>query len=194
MISLVQAPNIPKALYQILIEKTEDKDLLELSLGIMHDAMIALGDFELNMFDEKEAFVNTFVDFGICDLLINIIETYSIAENYAYDRHATKKYSFKHNTNENIIQLACYIIDEMTSYYSFGEYSHEYILKFIAGGMVNCLVKFYNSPFYEGWLARTVRGIVKSLCVFDLTFIQQFDVLGISRDSNFFWDLPENLI
>lgn len=170
--SLIQAPNIPKAICKILIEKIEDKDLIKLSLGIVSDAITAISwHSDLNiMSNEKKAFVDTFVDFGICELLINIIEIYPITENDGYD----------------VIQLACYIIADITSFRSFGKNSHEYMLKFIAEGIVNCLVKLYNSPFYKSYLRRTVREVVKSLCAFDMNVIEQFDVLGISWDSNFF--------
>jgi hypothetical protein len=191
---MIGAPNVPYALYKILTEEKDNKDLVELALQIAHDAMIALGYAELEMFDEKMDFMDTFVEMGLCEALIQIIEMYSVAENYGYDSYATTTCGFKHNTNENVIQLALNIIDDFHSRHSFGHLSNEYISKFITAGIVNCFVKLYNSPFYETWSARTVRKIIEPLCKFDVTIIQQFNFLGISRDSNLFWRLPEDLI
>jgi hypothetical protein len=192
---MIGAPNIAYALYKILTEEKDNKDLLELALQIVYDAMIALGDQELQMLDKKMDFMYIFVEMGLCEALIQIIEMYSVAENYGDVRYiTTKDYRYKYNTNQNVIQLALYIIDDFHSHHSFGHFSYEYISKFINAGTVTCFVKLYNSPFYEDWLARTVRDIIEPLCKFDVTIIQQFDLLGISRDSSLFWRLPTELI
>jgi hypothetical protein len=194
---MIGAPNIPYALYKILTEEKDNKDLVDLALRIIYDAMIALGNNELKLFHEKMTFMDKFVEMGLCEILIQVIEMYSIAENYGYDRYPTVKSGFKYNTNQNVIQLALYIIDDFHSRHSFGHFSYihkKYISKFITAGIVNCFVKLYNSPFYEDSLAGDVRDIIESLCKFDVNIIEQFNLLGISRDSTLFWHLPEDLI
>lgn len=74
------------------------------------------------------------------------MEMYSVAENYDYNIYANITFcKYKYNTNQNIIQFALYIIDDL--HLDYGHFSYEYISKFITAGIVNCFVKLYNSPF-----------------------------------------------
>jgi hypothetical protein len=169
---LIQAPNIAETLFEILIEEKENKDLVYHTLQIMYDVFV--GEYMYDNDENQEIFVfmDSFVQLGICELLISMIEIYvSTGE------------------GDNSIEFVFYIINELV------RYCDETLSIFIDAGILNCLVNIYNSPLYvKHSLWCSIIDIVKSICVFDVNIIHQFNLLGIDRDSTFFNALPENLI
>jgi hypothetical protein len=106
-------------------------------------------------------FIDTLVQLGICELFISTIEIY-----------------ISTGEGDNSIDLVFYIINELVSY------NDETLSIFIDAGVLNCLVKIYNSTLYVKhslWLS--ITEIVKGL-QFIIIIIHQFILLGIDRDSS----------
>jgi hypothetical protein len=175
----------------ILSEEKENENLVYRSLEIIEYDLFALSR-NVRIFQQKKDFVDTFVELGICELLIHIIEIYAVKCTPIKENDDS---IFNKNTNTNIISSAFLIISELISFRSWNVFSHEYISRFVAVGLLNCIVKIYNSPIFcdEMFFPRGVRNMIESLCVFDVNIIQQFRLLGIPRNSDFFRALPTGL-
>jgi hypothetical protein len=186
---LARAPHASMALFKILSEEKENENLVNLSLEIIKYDLFALAR-NVSIFQQKKDFVDTFVDLGICELLIQIIETYAVKYTPIQENDDSI-----FNKNTNIISSAFFIISELISFRSWNIFSHEYISRFIAAGLLNCIVKIYNSPLFcdEMFFPRGVCNMIESLCVFDVNIIQQFRLKGILRNSDFFRALPTGL-
>lgn len=161
---MIQAPNIAENLFQILIEEKKNKDLVYHSLQIIYDVFV--GDY---IYDDDEnqvifEFMETFVELGICELLISMIEIYvSTGE------------------GDNSIEFVFHIIDELVRCH------YQSLLIFIDTGLLNCLVNIYNSPLYvKHSLWFSINDILKCLWAFDVNIIHQFNLLGVDTSSTFF--------
>jgi len=163
-ISLIEASNLPCALCKILIEEKENKALFHQTLGIISD--IFEHKFNQNYVSMKWDFMDCFVQYGICEALISFIGEYKGETDY-------NEYSFLYAFN---------IINQLTSA-QFTE--DDTISRFVAAGLLNCLVTVYNSSTVS-LFADPFLEIVFNLCDFDENFIHQFNLLGIPRNSYFF--------
>jgi hypothetical protein len=148
--------------------------------------------------------VDDFVKFGIFESLIQIIETYAVK----YTR-LKENDNINFNKNTNTISSVFFIISELISSqtYTVNIFTDECIPKFIAAGLLNCIVKIYDSPIFcdkiftpnvcdvhiNVCFIDVFLNMVKSLCVFDVKIIQQFRLLGILSNSDFFSALPADL-
>lgn len=162
---MIQASNLPCALCKILIEEKEHKNLIKETLKIISD--IFEQRFIHNYVSLKWDFMDCFVQFGICEVLISYIGEYM-------------------NNDNDIIGEILEIIEELTSAQFTDD---DTISRFIAAGLLNSLLSLYSLGDSFSWVFYLVI-IVSNLCEFDVDFIHQFNLLGIPRDSFFFSKLP----
>lgn len=188
---MIQASNLPCALCKILIEEKVNKNLVRETLDIISNIFDHI--FIDNSVSLKWDFMDCFVQFGICEVLISYIGEY-----------------MNNGSNDCSMSFILRIIQQLTS----AQFTDDDTMsRFVAAGLLNCLVTVYklysirlNSsgwyslepPLHEFFFKVAfihqfnppLLGIVSNLCEFDVHFIHQFNLLGIPRDSFFFSNLP----
>jgi hypothetical protein len=155
-----------------LIEEKENKSLSYQTLGVISD--IFEHRFSQYNLSKKWDFMDCFVQFGICEALISFIGEYKGEID---------------NENDLSILLVFNIIKRLTS----AEFTEDDTTsRFVAAGLLNCLVTVYNS-YFDTVFEDPFLEIVFNLCDFDENFIHQFNLLGVPRNSYFFSNVPYGL-
>mmetsp|Transcript_15346 Transcript_15346/g.14719 ORF Transcript_15346/g.14719 Transcript_15346/m.14719 type:complete len:404 (-) Transcript_15346:322-1533(-) len=173
IIHFTEAPHIPKAIVQFLIEEKGNNDVVELCLHLAY-ALVTLPDV-----DNAPAVRSNFLACGIHEALISIVEMYT--SNYKKISYAIYIIYLIVQDKENIpVLISSGVLKALVQVYN----SPIYIQK---EGQITEESMFNDSD------RNCHIGIVERLCASDESAIEHFNELGIPEGSSFFGLFTKNV-